>query len=146
MLLPALEAALQRRAIHLQANIRKLASQNPNSASVQIQQKEKQQAHDRVKRLCIKAAAIFKEIEEWDNRSPVGMGGEINGFLEGFLEECLVRVDAEDYDDDAGPSANVSVGAMPIPPQINHAGHGGQHHGGYPHQQHHGQRSHGHRA
>lgn len=145
VLIPALEAALQRRAIHLQANIRKMASQNPNSASVQMMQKEKQQAHDRVKRLCIKAAGIFREIEEWDNRAPVGMGGEINGFLEGFLEECLVRVDAEDYEDEGGmgTSAAAQVGAMPIPPNVNH----NQHHG-YSHQQQqqHGQRSHGHRA
>ncbi|KAF8453945.1 hypothetical protein BGX38DRAFT_1268183 [Terfezia claveryi] len=159
VLIPALEAALNRRATHLQRSIRTMAKQNPNTASVQMMQKEKQQAHERVKRLCIKAAGIFKEIEEWDNRAPVGMGGEINGFLEGFLEECLVRVDAEDYEEENGASVGggigSSVGAMPIPPGGQHpvgGHHGGQHHGGYDHrqqqqqQQQHGQRSHGHRV
>lgn len=147
VLIPALDAALQRRAIHLQANLRKAAAQNPNSAAVQMLQKEKQQAHERVKRLCIKAASIFREIEEWDNRAPVGMGGEINGFLEGFLEECLVRVDAEDYEDEPVPGPGPVIAAMPQPPMHNHNlnhNHNQQHHGGagpYSHQ-----RSHGHRV
>lgn len=35
-------------------------------------------------------------MDRLDVREPVGMGGEIGGFLEGFLEEVLVRVEAED--------------------------------------------------
>ena len=99
-------------------------------------QKDKQQAHERVKRLCMKAAAIFKEIEEWDNRSPVGMGGEINGFLEGFLEECLVRVEAEeDYEDEEKPLQIRNGGYTQQVQQSQQIQHSQQ-----------GQRSHGHRA
>lgn len=97
VLLPALDAALQRRSIHLQAQVRKSGGQNMGSHSYQFQ-KDRQHAHDRIQRLCRKAANIFREIEELDNRAPVGMGGDINGFLEGFLEECLERVDAGDSD------------------------------------------------
>lgn len=161
VLIPALEAALQRRVVHFQASMRKLAAQNPNSSAVQMVQKEKQHAHDRVKRLCVKAASIFREIEEWDSRAPVGMGGEINGFLEGFLEECLLRVDAEDYDDEgSGGQGPPGAATMPLPPGNNHGqlgshnqmhhcggnGSGGNGGGGgmYPLQQQ-AQRSHGHR-
>jgi serine/threonine-protein kinase 24/25/MST4 len=96
VILPALEAALQRRTYHLQSAIRK--AQQSSSASARQTAQEKQQAHDRLKRLVIKAAGIFREIEEWDSTAPVGMGGEVNGFLEGFLEEVLVRVEAEEDD------------------------------------------------
>jgi serine/threonine-protein kinase 24/25/MST4 len=40
------------------------------------------------------------EIDEWDARAPVSMldgvsrEGDVGGFLEGFLEEVLVRVEA----------------------------------------------------
>jgi len=108
--------------------------------------------HDRVKRLCVKAASIFREIEEWDSRAPVGMGGEINGFLEGFLEECLLRVDAEDYEDEETGGQGVARAAtMPLPPGHNHVhgGHGQGHHSGggmYSHQQQQGQRNHVHRV
>jgi serine/threonine-protein kinase 24/25/MST4 len=55
-----------------------------------------------VKKLVLKAAGIFNEIERWDQQAPVGMGGEIGSFLEGFLEELLVRI--EPVDDEIGPS------------------------------------------
>ena len=74
VILPALEAALQRRAYHLQQQMRK----NPNGLEKQ------QHAHEKIKRLVYKAAGVFKEIEEWDRVAPVGMGREVTGFLEGF--------------------------------------------------------------
>ena len=39
---------------------------------------------------------MFQEIEKYDAHAPVGMGDEVGAFLEGFLEEILVRVEAED--------------------------------------------------
>ncbi|KAI5805399.1 serine/threonine-protein kinase 24 [Peziza echinospora] len=136
VLLPALDAALKRRAAGLQVQLRKPAPHGQISQSALMLQKDKQQAHERVKRLCMKAAAIFKEIEEWDNRSPVGMGGEINGFLEGFLEECLVRVEAEeDYEDDEKPLQIQNGGYNQQAQQSQQIQHSQQ-----------GQRSHGHRA
>lgn len=38
----------------------------------------------------------FKELDQWDEKGEVGMGGEVAGFLEGFLEEILVRVEPAD--------------------------------------------------
>ena len=95
VVLPALEAALRRRTYHLNAALR---NQNDGSEQFMALQQRRQAAHDKVKKHVYKAANIFKDIEMWDSRAPVGMGGEINGFLEGFLEEMLVRIDAEEED------------------------------------------------
>ncbi|KAL7268632.1 Serine/threonine-protein kinase PAK 6 [Rhizina undulata] len=100
VILPALEAALQRRTYHLQSAVRK--AQQSGSVTAHNKVQEKQQAHDKLKRLVIKAASLIREIEELDKNAPVGMGGEVNGFLEGFLEEVLVRVEAEDDETSAG--------------------------------------------
>ena len=45
---------------------------------------------------------MFSEIEKWDDEAPVGMGGGVNAFLEGFLEEVLVRVEAEEEEGSPG--------------------------------------------
>ncbi|KAI9674510.1 MAG: putative protein serine/threonine kinase [Caeruleum heppii] len=96
VVLPALEAALQRRTMRLNALLRSNKSESISSAAIQQVQQQRQQTHEKIKKLVLKAAAVFKEMEEQDNRAPVGMGGEVNGFLEGFLEEVLVRVEAEE--------------------------------------------------
>lgn len=101
VILPALEAALQRRTYHLQMAIRK--AQQSSSVSAQQKAQETAKAHDRLKKLVYKAASIFRDIEQSDSIQPVGMGGEVNGFLEGFLEEVLVRVEAEDDDGMGSP-------------------------------------------
>ncbi|EFR01821.1 STE/STE20/YSK protein kinase [Nannizzia gypsea CBS 118893] len=96
VILPALEAALHRRTYALNSLCRVQpgtpASKRPSTEQVQRQV----YAHEKLKRLVIKAAGIFKEIERWDNEAPLGMGGDINAFLEGFLEEVLVRVEPEE--------------------------------------------------
>jgi serine/threonine-protein kinase 24/25/MST4 len=43
-----------------------------------------------------KISRLFSEVEHWDNVAPVGMGDGVEGLLEGFLEEVLCRVEAED--------------------------------------------------
>ena len=58
--------------------------------------KHRQECHERVKRLVGEIADRFKELDDWDERGEVGMGGEVAGFLEGFLEEVLVRVEPAD--------------------------------------------------
>ncbi|KAI4254877.1 MAG: hypothetical protein LQ352_002848 [Teloschistes flavicans] len=92
VIVPALEAALQRRTYNLNAIV---SSSHGSHDGVDPRQKQ-QYAHDKLKRLVIKAAGVFSEIEKWDNEAPVGMGGEVSAFLEGFLEEMLVRVEPED--------------------------------------------------
>ncbi|KAI4202883.1 MAG: hypothetical protein LQ350_002254 [Teloschistes chrysophthalmus] len=92
VIVPALEAALQRRTYNLNAT---MSSTQGSRDSTDLRQKQ-QYAHDKLKRLVIKAAGVFSEIEKWDTEAPVGMGGEVSAFLEGFLEEMLVRVEPED--------------------------------------------------
>ncbi|KAM5434967.1 Serine/threonine-protein kinase PAK 6 [Microsporum canis] len=96
VILPALEAALHRRTYALNSMCRVQpgtpASQRPSTEQIQRQA----YAHEKLKRLVVKAAGIFKEIERWDTEAPLAMGGDINAFLEGFLEEVLVRVEPEE--------------------------------------------------
>ncbi|KAL9603405.1 MAG: hypothetical protein Q9179_002210 [Wetmoreana sp. 5 TL-2023] len=94
VIVPALEAALQRRTYNMNAMM--TASQSTRTGT-NLRQRQ-QYAHEKLKRLVVKAAGVFSEIEKWDNEAPVSMGGEVNAFLEGFLEEMLVRIEPEDED------------------------------------------------
>ncbi|KAK6340798.1 putative protein serine/threonine kinase [Orbilia brochopaga] len=115
VILPALESALQRRTLNLQNQIKRSSASAQSSPALKaaaekvIQQR--QQAHERVRKLAIKVAGLFKEIEEWDAAAPVVMGGEVTSFLEGFLEEILVRVDAEEGDIGDEENANPQMQA-----------------------------------
>ncbi|EEH44889.2 STE/STE20/YSK protein kinase [Paracoccidioides brasiliensis Pb18] len=103
VILPALEAALHRRTYNINALARGSGGgagrKNNDPAATELLQR-RHYAHEKLKRLVIKAAGIFKEIEKWDDDAPVGMGGDVSAFLEGFLEEVLVRVEPEE--DSAG--------------------------------------------
>ncbi|KAI9693967.1 MAG: putative protein serine/threonine kinase [Bathelium mastoideum] len=115
VVLPALEAALHRRAYNL-AQLQKSSSPSlapksmlPHPPPQQQQQQQqhlsptehlalqqrRQRAHDNIKQLVRRAARLFEEMDRWDAEAPVGMGDEVGGFVEGFLEEVLVRVEAE---------------------------------------------------
>lgn len=60
------------------------------------QQRTLLDTHDKLRKLVIRAASTFQEIQRLDDEAPVGMGGGVKEFLEGFLEEILVRVEAGD--------------------------------------------------
>ena len=106
VVIPALEAALHRRAYNL-AQLQKQAahaaapsklrpaSQQLSTADTMALQQRRQHVHDSIKHLVRRAERLFEEIDHWDAREPVGMGDEVSGFVEGFLEEVLVRVEAE---------------------------------------------------
>lgn len=97
VIVPALEAALQRRTYNLNASLSHTdKTSTANGKAADDLAMKRQYVHDKLKKLVIKAAGVFAEIERWDNDAPVGMGGDVNAFLEGFLEEVLVRVEAED--------------------------------------------------
>jgi len=102
VIVPALEAALQRRTYNLNALTR---GGRPSGPAAQELQQRRLHAHEKLKKLVIKAAGVFSEIERWDNEAPVGMGDEVNAFLEGYLEEVLVRVEAEDEEIGKGSPA-----------------------------------------
>lgn len=101
VIVPALEAALQRRTYCLNTAMR--SAKPTGNANAQESAQRRQYAHEKLKKLVIKAAGVFSEIEKWDNQAPVGMGGDVNAFLEGFLEEVLVRVEAEDEEGTGSP-------------------------------------------
>jgi serine/threonine-protein kinase 24/25/MST4 len=79
--------------------------QQPHRSQQQLQ--DLRAAHSHIQRLVGRVSRLFREIDEWDARAPVGMldsmegrdggdVGDVGSFLEGFLEEVLVRVEAED--------------------------------------------------
>lgn len=75
-----------------------------------------QYAHEKLRKLVVKAAGVFGEIERWDDEAPVGMGGDVSAFLEGFLEEVLVRVEPAGEDDEtfvSGTSTTVEGNKSP---------------------------------
>ncbi|KAL1890513.1 Serine/threonine-protein kinase PAK 6 [Sporothrix stenoceras] len=88
VIFPALEEALKRRQIRVQ----KLARANPDTTTVA----QAEVAHDKIRRLVYKLAHVCKEIDHFDKAEPVGMGKDVGTFLEGLLEEILVRVEPLD--------------------------------------------------
>lgn len=92
VMIPALEAAFQRRSYML----KELSKSKPTTSTAAELQQRRQQSHEKIRRLIVKAAGVFSEIQKLDQETPVGMGAEVNDFLEGFLEEILVRVEAAD--------------------------------------------------
>ncbi|KEQ60326.1 Pkinase-domain-containing protein [Aureobasidium melanogenum CBS 110374] len=95
VVIPALEAALHRRAYQLSllqksANTQSKVAPSPQDIML------KRQAHEQIRRLVSKVGRLMKDIDHWDSVAPVGMGDGVEGFLEGVLEEVLCRVEAED--------------------------------------------------
>ena len=90
VIFPALEEALKRRQYRLQQAFR--------STGTTPKQQRAQAAHDKLRKLVYKLAHVCKEIDHWDKQEPVGMGKDVDVFLEGLLEEILVRVEPADDD------------------------------------------------
>jgi serine/threonine-protein kinase 24/25/MST4 len=89
VIVPALESALTRRSYAL----------NGILARPDLRQQDRQKlqnAHDRIRNLVTKVARTIAEVDELDLAAPVNLDGDVGSFLEGFLEEILVRVEAED--------------------------------------------------
>jgi serine/threonine-protein kinase 24/25/MST4 len=97
VVVPALEAALNRRSYHLSLKNKAESAQAIRDPSAFMEaRKQRQDCHERVKRLVEEISDRFIELDRWDAVGEVGMGGEVAGFLEGFLEEVLVRVEPAD--------------------------------------------------
>jgi len=105
VLIPALEHSLDRRIYSLNDALKESAKQkrtarpSEQDAMEQIDRTRKH-GHEKMKKHVMKLAGVLAEIEKWDREvtagEQVGMGGGVHAFLEGFLEEILVRVEAED--------------------------------------------------
>jgi serine/threonine-protein kinase 24/25/MST4 len=89
VIFPALEEALKRRQYRLQQAFRASGGTTPK-------QQRAQAAHEKLRKLVYKLAHVCKEIDHWDKQEPVGMGKDVDVFLEGMLEEILVRVEPAD--------------------------------------------------
>lgn len=105
VLLPALDSSLRRRTHMLRAATSQPSTQSSTSSTSSNgstavlspqQQRRLLDTHDKLRKLVIRAASTFQEIQRLDDEAPVGMGGGVKEFLEGFLEEILVRVEAGD--------------------------------------------------
>ncbi|TPX16162.1 uncharacterized protein E0L32_004157 [Thyridium curvatum] len=100
VIFPALEEALKRRQIRLGGGGGggTEEQQGPAPAPTPRQQRA-EAAHEKIRRLVYKLAHVCKEIDHYDKAEPVGMGKDVGTFLEGLLEEILVRVEPLDEDE-----------------------------------------------
>ncbi|OJK05322.1 hypothetical protein ASPACDRAFT_74822 [Aspergillus aculeatus ATCC 16872] len=96
VILPALEAAIRRRARRLDLLTHNSAGNK--STDVYKQQARQYHAHEMMESLVGDLCGMFTRLERWDNEAPVGMGAQVSSFLEGFLEEILVRIEPSDDD------------------------------------------------
>lgn len=103
VIFPALEESLKRRQIRLQ----QLYPGRPNNTSggsgsgaPTPKQQRAEASHEKLRKLVYKLAHVCKEIDHFDKAEPVGMGKDVSTFLEGLLEEILVRVEPLDDDDE----------------------------------------------
>ncbi|KAG5927103.1 hypothetical protein E4U42_002581 [Claviceps africana] len=99
VIFPALEEALRRRQLRLQQLHRPVTKTAAAATEAEANQQRAELAHDKIKNLVFKLAHVCKEIDQIDKAEPVGMGREVGNFLEGLLEEILVRVEPLDEED-----------------------------------------------
>ncbi|KAK5988488.1 Serine/threonine-protein kinase svkA [Cladobotryum mycophilum] len=92
VIFPALEEALKRRQIRLQQLYKTGTAMTPK-------QQKAEAAHEKLRKLVYKLAHVCKEIDHYDKAEPVGMGRDVGNFLEGLLEEILVRVEPLDEEE-----------------------------------------------
>ena len=98
VLIPALSAALARRTHILNESLRANADRTRTATHAELdaldqKDQRRKRAHEKLRKYVMKAAGVFAEIEKWDREEQVGMGGDVQEFTEGFLEEILFRVD-----------------------------------------------------
>ena len=97
VVVPALEASLARRTYQLNLKNKTESAQSLEDPQRFVERRrQRQDCHERVRQLVREIKDRFEQLDSWDMRSEVGMGGEVAGFLEGFLEEVLVRVEPAD--------------------------------------------------
>jgi len=116
VIVPAIQAAVQRRAYNLtllhKKSLTTTTPQHANDISIIEQRRRQVYAQENIRKLAGKVARLFGELEQWDTYAPVPMaeggGGDgaaagtdsgdnqAIGLLEGFLEEVIVRIEPED--------------------------------------------------
>ncbi|KAL2860872.1 putative Ste20-like serine/threonine protein kinase [Aspergillus lucknowensis] len=97
VIIPALREAIRRRAQCLELAARCTVADDGESLRESLElQSRREYAQEMIETLAGDLGAILTRIEHWDNDAPVGMGAGIPSFLEGFLEEILVRIEPDD--------------------------------------------------
>lgn len=101
VVIPALESAMHRRSYQLSLLQKQHAASLPSlpapaAAQADRELAERRAQHDLIRKYMAKACKLFRDIDYLDGVAPVGMGDGVEGLLEGFLEEVLCRVEAED--------------------------------------------------
>jgi serine/threonine-protein kinase 24/25/MST4 len=95
VIFPALEEALKRRQIRLQALLQNRVNGAGDGGLTPSQQRA-EQAHKHLRTLVYQLAHVCKAIDQYDKLEPVGMGPDAGSFLEGLLAEILARVEPLD--------------------------------------------------
>lgn len=96
VIFPALEEALKRREARLEQTF---SAEQAGAVAATVKQQRAEAAHDKLRKLVYKLAHVCKEIDHVDKAEPVGMGRDVGNFLEGLLEEILVRVEPLDEEE-----------------------------------------------
>lgn len=102
VIFPALEEALKRRQLRLQEVFPAIVNGPTAEHPVTPRQQRAEQRHDKIRKLVFTLAHVCKDIDALDKADPIGMGRDVGTFLEGLLEEILVRVEPLD-EEEAGP-------------------------------------------
>ena len=100
VLVPALKAAIRRRSRRMERLRRNVG--NERSSEVIDLHERREYAHDMIESLVGDISGMFTRIERLDQEAPIGMGADVSSFLEGFLEEVLVRIEPADEEPSPG--------------------------------------------
>lgn len=100
VIVPALRAAMRRRSRRVE-RLRRGMGNEKNNEALELH-KRRESTHEKLGSLVSDVSGLFNEIERLDQEAPVGMGADVTSFLEGFLEEVLVRI--EPADEEPSPS------------------------------------------
>ncbi|PKY01255.1 Pkinase-domain-containing protein [Aspergillus campestris IBT 28561] len=99
VIVPALRAAIRRRARRYE-HVARNSQLNPSEGTFDEQEFHARRAYvqEMMEALVGDLCGLFARIDRWDVEAPVGMGSDVGTFLEGFLEEMLVRIEPADDD------------------------------------------------
>ncbi|BCS24608.1 putative Ste20-like serine/threonine protein kinase [Aspergillus puulaauensis] len=99
VIVPALREAIRRRSRCLDHATRSAVAHDGESLKASLElQSRREHAQEMIESLSNDLSSVLTRIDRWDNDAPVGMGAGIPSFLEGFLEEILVRIEPGDED------------------------------------------------
>ncbi|KAL4865984.1 hypothetical protein BDV12DRAFT_173669 [Aspergillus spectabilis] len=101
VIIPALQEAIRRRARCLDLATRSSVADDGESLKNSLElQSRREYAQEMIETLSSDLGSLLTRIERWDSDAPVGMGAGIPSFLEGFLEEILVRIEPGEEEDE----------------------------------------------